>query len=191
MALNNVPLSGQSLNDTRNPIRNNFNTIDTAFTVDHVSYNTANQGFHNKVTMPVQALAPVFAAGINGLFSLLNATTTQNEINIHKQNLAGAVNIPMTASVLGTNAINNGVRGWTYLPSGILLKWGATSSAAATNIDTFSGGPAYTAVYNAQATLFNNSPGSWYISFTAAPNPTIQVNGLGAGAQYYYFIIGA
>ena len=63
MALINVPLAGQSLGITRDPVNNNFSTINSAFLVDHVEYNTAGQGKHNKVTFPVQGGAPAFTAG--------------------------------------------------------------------------------------------------------------------------------
>lgn len=189
MALNNVPLSGQTLNDTRNPIRNNFNTIDTAFSVDHVPYAAAGQGQHNKVTFPTQLATPIFG-GLIGLWAENYPTTGQVELwnSINQQ---GGVNqYPWTASVLSNTAINAATNGWSFLPSGILIKWGVSNTAGPANIDTICGGPAYTRVYNAQATLFNNSPGSWFITFTQAPNPLITVNGLGVGVQYYFFIIG-
>ena len=51
MALNNVPLSGQSLGVTRVPINQNFSVIDADFSVDHVAYNTTMKvciiGFHS------------------------------------------------------------------------------------------------------------------------------------------------
>ena len=68
MALNLVPNAGQNLAITRDPIRNNFNTIDTAFSVNHVSYGLAGQGKHNFVSMPVQAAPPVTAAAEMALF---------------------------------------------------------------------------------------------------------------------------
>lgn len=128
MALNNVPQSGQTLNDTRNPIRTNFSVINAAFLVDHVEYNLANQGFHNKVTMPVQVAAPAFAAGINGIYNLNNATTTKNELYVHKQQDAGTADIPFTASTLSSSTPGSAASGWTYLPSGIILQWTNSSS---------------------------------------------------------------
>lgn len=125
MALNDVPLSSQSLADTQNPIRQNFSTINTVFEVDHVAYGAAGQGQHAKVTLPVQAPAPTFAAGLLGIYSFLNANTAKNEAYIHKQTGATTANIPFTASVLSSSsAPAAGSGGWTYLPSGLILIFG-------------------------------------------------------------------
>jgi len=133
MALNNVPLAGQSLAVTRNPINANFATINAAFLVDHVEYNTAGQGKHNKVTFPVQAATPAFAATEDGLYNKIPAApfplTLIPEMFAHKQNFAGAVEVPMTASILSTSNPVVFSSGWTYLPSGIILKWGANQVA--------------------------------------------------------------
>ncbi len=140
MALNNVPLTGQTLGVTRVPINQNFSVINAAFLVDHVEYNTAGQGQHNQVTFPVQMAMPAFGAGVNGLYNLNDATTTKNEVYVHKQNVASSIDVPFTASILGTAAVASITEGWSYLPSGVLLKWGlltANNSGTATlNLNT-------------------------------------------------------
>lgn len=138
MALNNVPLSGQSLDDTRVPINQNFSVISTAFAIDHVVYNTSGQGKHNKVTFPVQTGAPTFASGDDGLYSLAfnNQVTTRNELFVHGQKFGGAVDTPFTASILSQQAPANDTSGWSYLPSGILLRWSQVTGAAGTRTVT-------------------------------------------------------
>lgn len=126
MALNNVPLAGQNLVGTRDAIHDNFITyIDPQFAVDHVAFATAGAGKHNKVTLPVQGGSPVFAAGENGIYNLNNATTTKNEIYIHKQQNATTVEIPMTASTLSNSTPTGLTQGYTFLPSGLILAWGS------------------------------------------------------------------
>lgn len=116
--LNNVPLSGQTLAQTRDPIRTNFSTIDTAFSVDHVTYSDPNQGQHNKVTFNPQSSAPSFPVGDNGLYSKTPAApfplTGVNELFVVKNN---GTAVPMTASLQSTD-------GYSYLASGIIIKWG-------------------------------------------------------------------
>lgn len=117
MALNPVPQTGQTLLDTRDPIYTNFVTyIDAQFKVDHQEFNTgANSGKHNKVTMPQQPAAPAaFLANEMGLFVSLNAMTAQSEMNMRR---APSTDIPFTAAKQIAD------RGWSYLPSGLLLKW--------------------------------------------------------------------
>jgi hypothetical protein len=112
MALTILPNAGQTLGQTRDPIRINFSNIENAFVVDHVDYAITGAGKHNKITFPVQGSAPSFASGEIGLFNL--AVSGTNELNI--TNSAG-VTTPFTRS-LSANP------GWTYLPSGMIMAWG-------------------------------------------------------------------
>lgn len=155
MALNDVPIPGQNLNQSRPLINGNFAVLNTAFSIDHVTYNSAGQGKHNKVTLPVQDPAPTFSAGDDGFYSLAynNGTTTRNEVFIHRQTFAGTADIPSTASILSQIAASNNMSGWTYLPSGILIKWrGATTVAAGANVVVTipsggNNGPAFNALF--------------------------------------------
>lgn len=159
MALNNVPLSGQTLNDTRVPINQNFSVIDTAFSIDHVDYNAGGQGKHAKVTLPVQAGAPAFAGTDNGFFNLLYATSTKQEIYVHKQSGAGTANIPFTASTLSANAAPASNAGmWTFLPSGLLLKSGSSIDLAGGLIQvTPTGGPNFTQILSVIIGAYSNT----------------------------------
>lgn len=203
MALNiNIPQANQTLAITQPLILNNFNAINTAFAVDHVNFNDPGQGKHNKITFPVQAVVPVFAASDLGLFSFLNATTTKNELNVYKANNAGYVNVPFTASVLSNSApIQNG-SGWSYLPSGLIIQWGTVSvGITLNNTITLAVNfpiPFPTAVLNVQATqntVGSASRGIFYnVSATNPASFTIQTfrsrAGGGATNEFYYFAIG-
>ena len=164
MALNNVPLSGQTLNTTRIPINSNFSTINAAFLVDHVEYATPGAGKHNKVTFPVQGSAPAFSSTDNGFyeFPYNNLTNTIPELFIHKQTSAAPVDIPFTSSIMSQDAATgNDTSGFTYLPSGILWRWqqnipvnGLTTITLSTNK------PAFNAIFSVQVTPDDNSSGS-------------------------------
>lgn len=109
-----IPQATDQISQSQPLILQNFTAINQLIEVDHATFASSNAGFHNQVTLPVQGSAPSFAAGNIGLYSLLNATTTKNELYI---NLSSGTNIPMTAcSTFQT--------GYTYLPSGILMQWG-------------------------------------------------------------------
>ena len=158
MALNLIPMTSQSLDQTQNPILTNFTVIDTAFSVDHAPYNSANEGWHNQVTLPQQVMAPVPSANNNIIYSLIptvSPQTTINEVFIHKQIQGGTADIPFTASILSTNASpGNTSDGWTYLPSGILLKWGSVTGSFPNQVwqqilyPTAPNIPAFTQVFN-------------------------------------------
>lgn len=120
MALNDVPLAGQSLGITRVPINQNFSVIDTAFQVDHVDYNTTNQGMHNRVSFPTQSVAPTPLAGIVQLYSQVSAITGQPELVFAHQLGSTA---PLAAQIAEFTSAGWSNPGWTRLPSGIMLKW--------------------------------------------------------------------
>lgn len=61
MAFNrNIPPANQLLSDSQSLILDNFNSSDDSFNTDHYGFSntTANNGFHNKVTMPIIAPVP-------------------------------------------------------------------------------------------------------------------------------------
>ena len=147
--LNIVPNAGQTLAVTRDPIRNNFSTIDAAFLVDHVPYVAAGQGQHNKITFPLQGAAPVFLT-TNGLWSQNYAVTVGPEVWVQAKAGAGTNQYPLTASVLSANATpGNFSRGWTYLPSGIVMKWGRNASGVPFNLNGVAGEPDFLQVFSA------------------------------------------
>lgn len=164
MALINVPLSGQSLGITRDPINNNFSTINSAFAIDHVEYNTSGQGKHNKVTFPVQVSSPSFVAGEDGLFNLayFNGVNTPNELFVHKQinNGAGTNNIPFTASILSQSVPAANSAGWTYLPSGILLRWEQASGTGLVTVTLNPVAPSFSAILTVIPVPWSTSTGS-------------------------------
>lgn len=154
MALNNVPLSGQTLANTREPIRANFSTIDTAFSVNHVPYGSATQGKHNLVTFPAQAADPL---------------TLPTEVAIYSKNVGGVPELfyrPQNQPIIGgisynfTSAVKTAT-GETTLPSGVRLKWGIGTTTAS-GLLTVNFASAFTTIFIVQAT----------VAYTAnVPNP--------------------
>jgi len=53
----------------------------------------------------------------------------KNELYIHKQRqgVAAGTDVPFTASWLSNHTASSNQSGWTYLPSGILIKWEGVS----------------------------------------------------------------
>lgn len=196
MSLNNVPLSGQSLGVTLNPINQNFSVIDTDFSVDHVPYNTSGEGKHNKVTLPVQASSPVFAAGDNGVYNL--ALSAVNEIYLHKQSAAGTKEIPMTASILSSNAAPAAYsNGYTWLPSGIYLAWGRPASLGGLVTVTLPNPPP-NGIINVIVSPFNGAGGVTQITYVSLQNiisnsqftVNLGINGAPVSAVFTYLVIG-
>ena len=189
MALIDVPLASQTLGITQPDIRANFATINAAFLVDHVEYNIANQGFHNKITFPLLGAAPAFG-GLNGLWSQVYTTTTIGEIWVNSRN---GNQYPMTASVLSlTPAIGNNTDGWTYLPSGIVIKWGFVTFSLGNVFISFAGiGPAFGATFNATIGLAAPAASNTVVSITALGVLGFSLNAnTAASTSVYWSVIG-
>lgn len=200
MALNNVPLAGQSLGVTRVPINQNFSVIDAAFLVDHVDYNIAGQGQHKKVSMPVQNPVPAPQAGLVQLYCQQSAITNQPELVFTHQ--AGST-APLAARIVEFTSAGWGNPGWCRLPSGIMMKWrsgiGFGGAAQVTvNLNTnVPGSPAFTNVFTILITTidtnaaYNNVIGISNITF---PNFTARAFGgvfnPGASVSIAYLAIG-
>ncbi len=119
-----IPLATDQLSVSQGDIQGNFIALGVIAGNGNAGSASLNAtvGF-NFLNMAVQGANPGFAAGRIGLYSLNNANTTQNELYINKTNFAGVAQIPSTASILGSATPAALSAGWTYLPSGLILKW--------------------------------------------------------------------
>lgn len=118
MPLNDVPLAltSETLQNTQNAIRQNFLDIGSGFAVDHQALASGpTSGYHKKLTMPQQTPAPAGIASTAVMYYF-----TDNELYLKKNN---GTAIPFTKSNIATEA-SYGDAGYTYLPSGLLMKWG-------------------------------------------------------------------
>lgn len=187
MALNDVPLSGQTLNDTRNPIRNNFLTINTAFSVNHGEYGTANAGMHEFVQFTDRTgNTPVFG-GRSGMWSENGTFSLVPEIWVNTKAGVGFNQYAMTESTLSnTPTIGDNTNGFTVMPSGIILKWGVQTINGATAVNLNAVGPAFGAAFSAQATCQTASAQSVSVVSLNAATLTLIANNF----PVYWFVIG-
>ena len=117
---NDTPLATESINQTQDPIRTNFQSIKTLIDVNHVDFSDpVDFGKHKWVTFPQQVQATAQAANIYpdlGIYSAPNVATGVNEL--YFRNSGNVVtDVPFTAALYALS-------GWTFLPSGLLLQWG-------------------------------------------------------------------
>lgn len=191
MALNDVPLSGQTLNDTRNPIRNNFLTINSTFLVNHKEYNTADAGKHTFVTLLDQTgnVLP-FVGNEGAVYNFLFPQTGTREIWFRMPTTG--INYPVSNCILSTNG-NPGLasNGWQYGAGGTLEKWGASINPGvgnvAINLSAF--GPAFTVTpWNAQISPYQVSTAStsFIVNIT-----TTTLTVFNTGGSFMWRVIGA
>jgi hypothetical protein len=164
MALNDVPLSSQSLADSQNPIRQNFKTyIEPNFAVDHIGFNTgADSGYHLKITLPAPADSTIPAVPANGatlFWAEQNPAFDQPGVATYPTTTAfGVINLRVDGIVpvipINYGGTQSALEGFTFLPSGVVLKWETVSMAPlATVFFPFAVGasiPVFTSVFTAQ-----------------------------------------
>jgi len=128
MALNDVPLTGQTLNTTRPLIKQNFITfIDDQFKVDHKEFNTgADSGKHKGIHLIAGALSPVIGA---------------EEVGIYNTVTGGVPALMLQAGSAGTAVDITGSSkvetiGYCRLSGGILVKWGYSLSPTRNSFST-------------------------------------------------------
>jgi len=165
---NNIPLAPDQLSRSQGDINGNFQILGAIGGIPGVNnssgINVAPGAGFNYVFLSNQALIPPVAT-FGADVALYNATNPagpagsgQRELYISKQlNTVGTVQIPSTASILGNSNPGINTNGWTYLPSGIIMKWGIAASVAprvSVNLNGF--GPNFTQIFNAQVTCQSN-----------------------------------
>lgn len=128
-AYNDTPLATNPINQTQGPIRTNFSTLETTINVNHVDFASADFGKHKWVTFTQQAQATAQAANTYPDLAIYNAqyiTSGQNELWF--RNSTNVIpDVPFTAAEYSATT------GWTWLPSGIVLKWGVTGEIGGGN----------------------------------------------------------
>lgn len=141
-------------------------------------------------------------------YTVNGTTTTQLFAHIVRKdaNFTSA-QIPFTASVLTRiQAPSSTSLGWTYLPSGILLKWGTSDinqpgiSYRAINTSSGNNGPNFTQILNVQLTLKTSNNTVHYnnvIAVTGITGTSFEisrmdngVNDLSATVEAYWLCIG-
>ena len=211
-----IPQATDLISQSQDDILTNFTSIQQLVDINHVDFSDGvNYGKHKWVAFPVQtdAQLPTFLAGEDALYNNLptiRPLTGINELWIHKQNATGSVDIPMTASILSYNAApNTGQQfGWSYLPSGILLKWGLspafldnTFGQTFNIIDNTVLGqqPQYTQILSVQVTSYVSSLTNFNRSIYTVSVPNTSTIGIyaynpaassGATSQVFYMTIG-
>ena len=166
--LPNIPQSTDQLSISQGNILNNFTILGAIAGNANPSSDSINStaGF-NWILLPSQGAIPpsgaAFPAGNIGLYSATSTITTKNELYINKTNQATVVQIPSTASILSlVSAPTVFSSGWTYLPSGILLKWGGNITANGLLTVTFPASaniPAFTTCLTVLVTLEDGTAG--------------------------------
>lgn len=113
-----IPASGQSLGSSRVPIVNNFFSLKTTIDQDHVDMNNTGPGKHKQSTYPESAAGPTTAVNEGAVYTKVAAGITA----LFWRGESNATEVQMT-----TGSPNSTSNGSTFLPGGIIIKWGSYS----------------------------------------------------------------
>lgn len=190
MALNVVPNAGQTLNNSRPLINGNFVSINAAFSVDHVDYGLPLAGEHKKLTLAQQAyVAPILApttGATEGVIFSRDSIEAPGTMGMFYQP-------PSKANTDKPVEFSYAIKlspGYTILPSGIWLAWGAHASVNGNVPQTFTqlpGGKFPNACIQVNLTcagVLGVSAAAWTIAPTGF---TLAANGV---SGWYYLAIG-
>jgi len=150
--ISNIPQPTDAVKDSQPLILGNFTEIPTLLEINHIGFvGGADDGKHIKVDFTASATHPVVAANQLLIYNYVNPTTTENELYVKKVGGLATAGIPFTASL-------DAAEGYTYLPSGILIRWGNDSGTGEFSI-TKNNAPKFSHIYNIQLTAKTSGVG--------------------------------
>ena len=116
----NIPQATSIVSDTQEPILNNFQTIETAFNLNHGNFNDPTQGKHKFMQMPAQTDDPPVATNEGTLFTKLENNIVQLFFSYMQGDDRRNVNI-----IAGTPTQTMGNNNYSWiLPGGLHLNFG-------------------------------------------------------------------
>lgn len=118
----NVPLSNQRIDDTQENIQDNFEAIKDIFEVNHITFDDPGFGFHDFISLIDNLNNPISAVTSTELL-IYNGNETRTEERQVYIRRSGRLDVPFTAQLSNTQK-GDKIPGWSYLPSGLLLKYG-------------------------------------------------------------------
>ena len=174
-----IPQATDQLSQSQPLILQNFTAIDQLIAIDHATFASVNAGFHNKVTLPTQTPQPTFPGTDIGLYAFIPTSaplTTVAELFVCKQD---GTNVPMTAA-------KQNARGYAMLPSGMVMKWGITSTVGTAVSDSFDTTIPFSAVYSMTATPSNAN--TTVVQITSLITTGFVASVTGTGTKSFYWI---
>lgn len=132
-----IPAGPHNPSADQDPMKTNFNTIDTVFQVDHLSFTNTFAGFHNIVHLQQQLTDPAQAAGsFSQVYSKQIDSINVDEALFYQT--GGGRIIQMTVNqvpIVTTGSVGSGTFTYitTFLPGGFLMQTGKVSAPSSSN----------------------------------------------------------
>lgn len=188
-----IPNANDFISNSQQQIKDNFGQLNTQFGIDHVAFNTGSgngTGLHKKVTLEV-VVDPAADANDIILYNKqvgYTGPTTRNELFMRQSSANGSTVIQLSDLF---QAINSGTNGSTFLPGGLVIKWGQFTFSGTSSSQSF------VSAFNTTAqvvllTPFNAAAANsnWYINTWNASSLTVSTVGAVSSASFTYMAIG-
>lgn len=183
----NIPQTTDIPSQSQGEMLTNFQQLNTVFDVDHVPFNdgtAANRGKHDQSTYLELALDP---------------TTAANEMAVYCKDNAGSSTLYLrqesNGAVIQMSGANPTVAasGSTFLPGGLVLKWGILNSPVDNSLITFAGGAFPGNVYSITLTPVRDATAerSMYVKTGSVSTSNFRIRTSSANFDaVYYMAIG-
>jgi len=114
------PLATDKLSSSQADIQQNFQAIKDLIDINHETFNSGAdpEGKHIKVDFTNSLTHPAVDATDVLLYNFANVRTAQQELYVKRTGALATEGVPFTAASFTSP-------GWSYLPSGLLIKWGS------------------------------------------------------------------
>jgi hypothetical protein len=157
--LPSIPQATDIIANSQSQILNNFTILGAIAGNSNTGSTTINNtaGF-NFINLALQGSTVPSFNGNNGLWAGTYSVTGKNELWAQYQQGVSQYQYPISASILSNNPTPaTQSDGWTYLPSGLIMKWGSSTGTAGNFIYTMPTGaniPVFTQALNVQVCVW-------------------------------------
>lgn len=154
-----------TLGNSKNQIRNNFQIIQDDFAVNHVAFGESGEGKHIFVQLPERdgTTTPYPSTASNEGALYTKEGTNPAETNLYFRGESDGYEYQMThAYSAQTGTFATSPNGWTFLPGGLILQWGSKTnpSTSGTIIFATSNFTFPNSIIQIQLQLYHNSSGN-------------------------------
>ena len=178
-----VPTNNQTLGNSRPIINSNFTVLQTAFDANHQDFNLSNAGAHTHADLLVQSSDPNPSTGLVSHYSKTTAGAT--EWTFQRENSGAVIQMSTQYGIPSVMA-----SGQTFLPGGLVFKWGTYSSTTSGTTVTFATAFA-NAIFSVVVTAYGTNTTSYDAQIKGVPTVAGFVGATQAsGVLCYYMAIG-
>jgi hypothetical protein len=123
----NIPLATDIISISQGDLKNNFGSLSTAWDVNHNDFNVANAGKHKFAEFPNQLADPATAAAETTIYA---KDVSGSSRLFYREESSGTVR-QFTGPIVAASP------GSTFLPGGIIIKWGLAGSVGDNAVISF------------------------------------------------------